>query len=140
MQYFNTGINNIILKILIYKFYFQRVVFMQDGAGYHTAHVVRNVLDRLFPNRWIGKYSFFIEWAPRSPCLNPCDYFLWSYIKNKLYSYDRIESLEELHRKIVEIIFGIPPEVLRKVVTSEFDQRLRCCIAAEGAIFEYKYR
>ena len=28
-----------------------------------------------------------IEWLPQSPDLTPCDYFLWGYLKNKVYSY-----------------------------------------------------
>ena len=25
-------------------------------------------------------------WLPRSPDLNPCDYFLWGYLKDKVYA------------------------------------------------------
>ena len=25
------------------------------------------------------------EWAPHSPDLNPCDFFLWGYLKSKAY-------------------------------------------------------
>lgn len=130
---------NYFIKYYGYKLHFQDVVFEQDGAGPHTARDVRIFLNETF-HRWIGRFSEFQEWCPRSPCLTGCDYFLWGYVKTKLNKFDRIENLAELRAKIVEIIANIPPHVLQKVVTTEFEERLRCCIASEGDIFEYCYR
>ncbi|XP_051168604.1 uncharacterized protein LOC127286268 [Leptopilina boulardi] len=140
-KYLNLLRNNIIpaIEAVVGPHRVADVVFEQDGAGPHTARDVRIFLNETF-HRWIGRFSEFQEWCPRSPCLTGCDYFLWGYVKTKLNKFDRIENLAELRAKIVEIIANIPPHVLQKVVTTEFEERLRCCIASEGDIFEYCYR
>ncbi|PSN47669.1 hypothetical protein C0J52_18412 [Blattella germanica] len=47
------------------------VIFMQDGAPYHFANVVRAWLDK-FPGRWGRRGPH--EWPARSPDLTPCDF------------------------------------------------------------------
>jgi hypothetical protein len=48
-------------------------------------------LNTTLPQRWIGctskcnKDAALIPWPPRSPDLIPCDFFLWGYVKDKLY-------------------------------------------------------
>ena len=46
------------------------VVFQQDGALPHFAHIVRNYLNETFPGRWIGQGSPRF-WAARSRDLTP---------------------------------------------------------------------
>ncbi|KAJ8910687.1 hypothetical protein NQ315_015395 [Exocentrus adspersus] len=58
--------------------------FQQDGAGPHNAALVTQYLNNRFPNNWIGTHGP-VAWPPRSPCLNPLDYFFWGYLKNKVY-------------------------------------------------------
>ncbi|EFN66426.1 hypothetical protein EAG_01870, partial [Camponotus floridanus] len=53
-----------------------KIIFQQDGAGPHNARIVTNYLNNEFPGRWIGRYGP-IRWPPRSPDLNPLDFFLW---------------------------------------------------------------
>jgi hypothetical protein len=62
----------------------QTVWFQQDGA---TAHTVRNgmrVLKDMFPARVISRRGT-VEWPARSPDINACDFFLWGYLKSKVY-------------------------------------------------------
>jgi hypothetical protein len=33
-----------------------------------------------YPNRWIGRGGLR-HWPPRSPDINPLDFFLWGYVK-----------------------------------------------------------
>ncbi|KAF2367907.1 hypothetical protein FHG87_001352, partial [Trinorchestia longiramus] len=40
-----------------------------------------------------------VEWPPRSPDLTPCDFFLWGYLKNKVY-FSPPQDLEELQNRI----------------------------------------
>jgi len=42
-------------------------------------------LDETFPNRGIGK-GRPTPWPPRSPDINPLDFFLWGYVKDKEFS------------------------------------------------------
>jgi hypothetical protein len=62
----------------------RRMFFMQDGAPPHFAVNVRRYLDHEYRQRWIGRGGP-IAWLPRSPDLTPCDYFLWGYIKAKVF-------------------------------------------------------
>ncbi|XP_033214085.1 uncharacterized protein LOC117171141 [Belonocnema kinseyi] len=118
----------------------EEIIWQQDRAPAHTAHQVRNLLNEMFDRRWIGKFSPFIEWAPRSPDLTPLDYFFWGHIKSKIYGHVRLVNLEHLKHMIAEIIGDISPEVLRKVSTRTFEKRLRLCVAAEGDLFKYRMR
>ncbi|CAH2092979.1 unnamed protein product [Euphydryas editha] len=51
-----------------------------DGCPSHYACSVREYLDATFPQRWIGRLGHFL-WPPRSPDLNPLDFFYWGCIK-----------------------------------------------------------
>ena len=59
--------------------------FQQDGAPAHYARKVRDYLNHVFPDRWIG-HRGPLEWAARSPDLVPCDFFLWGFLKSKVCS------------------------------------------------------
>ena len=53
--------------------------FIRDGAPAHYATAVRQWLDENFEH-WVDRRGT-TEWAPRSPDLNPMDYFL-GYTEN----------------------------------------------------------
>ncbi|XP_070529962.1 uncharacterized protein [Cardiocondyla obscurior] len=61
----------------------QTMIFQHDGAPPHYSRRARMVLDRHFPDRWIGRNGP-ISWPARSPDLNVLDYFVWGYIKNRV--------------------------------------------------------
>ncbi|EFN65149.1 hypothetical protein EAG_00038, partial [Camponotus floridanus] len=42
-----------------------------------------------------------IEWPPRSPDLSPLDFFLWGYLKSKVYKTNP-RNLNNLRRRIVD--------------------------------------
>jgi hypothetical protein len=67
--------------------------FMQDGAPSHFSLVARMHLNRKFPGRWVGA-GVPIAWSPRSPDLNPLDFYMWDHLKLPVYSspVDDIES------------------------------------------------
>jgi hypothetical protein len=71
---------------------------LHDGAPCHNAHIIRNWLNNNFPERWIGTYGLGL-WPARSPDLNPCDIFLWGYIKNIVYA-EPIGTIDELRNRI----------------------------------------
>jgi hypothetical protein len=48
-----------------------RMHFQQDGAPPH-------------PGRWIGRAAP-LPWPPRSPDLTPLDFFLWGFVKDRVY-------------------------------------------------------
>ena len=77
----------------------ESIVFMQDGAPPHWGLNVRHFLDEQLPNRWIGRGSQSMPWPPRSPDLTPCDFFLWGFVKSKVYA-ERPQNIQELKLKI----------------------------------------
>ncbi|KAJ8918866.1 hypothetical protein NQ315_011157 [Exocentrus adspersus] len=52
---------------------------------YHNLAIIsREVLDREYSDRWIGKGGP-VAWPARSPDLTPLDFCLWGSIKEKVY-------------------------------------------------------
>ncbi|KAJ4444692.1 hypothetical protein ANN_06489 [Periplaneta americana] len=58
----------------------QHIHFLHDGAPAHFSRTARRYLDRRFPDRWLGRGGP-IAWPPRSPDLNPLDFYLWGHLK-----------------------------------------------------------
>lgn len=113
--------------------------FMHDGAPPHFSQVVRQHLNRNFENRWIGREGP-VAWPPRSPDLNPLDFFLWGYLKALVYANPidtRENLLERINFHCREI--GANIEALWKVQQS-FIKRARECIRLEGAHVEPTYK
>ena len=59
--------------------------WFQDGAPSHRSRIVTQRLNTLFPNKLVS-LNQPIEWPARSPDLTPCDFFLWGYLKNKVFA------------------------------------------------------
>ena len=58
--------------------------FQQIGATSHTANVTLEWLDQRFPQRPVSRCQD-PEWSPYSPDLNPPDFFLWGYLKDRVF-------------------------------------------------------
>ncbi|GBN14641.1 hypothetical protein AVEN_39551-1 [Araneus ventricosus] len=61
------------------------IFWQQDGAPPHWGKIVRSYLDTQFPQRWIGRDGP-LACPPRSPDLTPLDFFLWGYVKDKVFA------------------------------------------------------
>lgn len=90
-------------------------VFMQDGAPPHIGRCVKQLLQQHFTNDRIVARHFPIAWPPRSPDLNPCDFWLWGYLKSIVYG-DNITNLVELKNAIHRHVRNISPDMLRSAV------------------------
>lgn len=112
----------------------RNIWYQQDGAPPHFAVEVREYLNGVFPNRWIGRRGA-IEWPARSPDMTPLDYFLWGYLKSKVY-VNRPNNIESLKIRIREEIELITPETIQDVVDN-FQQRLYYCQETNGFQFEH---
>lgn len=113
--------------------------YMQDGATPHRTHRVFECLEEHFGGRVIGLgYPNWngegLEWPPNSPDLNPCDFFLWGYLKDRVYRCNPL-TIEELEESIVREIQNIPRLIL-KAVGKAFVERLHRVIETEGGHFE----
>ncbi|GBO01369.1 hypothetical protein AVEN_275664-1 [Araneus ventricosus] len=74
-------------------------IFMQVGASQHIAIPVKQLLNLHFGNDRIISRHFPTTWPPWSPDLNPCDFWLWGYLKNVVYG-GPIANLAELKNRI----------------------------------------
>ena len=59
--------------------------FQQDGATPHTAKQTLTWLEDRFHGRIISLKTEQ-PWPPHSPDLNPPDFFLWGYLKDRVYT------------------------------------------------------
>ena len=73
-------------------------IFHQDGAPAHYSSRVRAYLGNDMPGNWIGRGGP-VERPPRSPDLNPSDFFLWGHIEEKVNGTP-IASMEDLKERI----------------------------------------
>lgn len=110
-----------------------RIWLQQDGAPPHFGLNVRQFLNDTFHNRWIGRRGP-IEWPPRSPDLTPLDFFLWGYLKNKVY-VNRPNDIESLKDRIRIEMRTITPEMIQNTL-DEFERRIYHCQAVNGLQFE----
>jgi len=83
--------------------------FQHDGAPSHYARCSRHILNRKYPNMWIGDPR---TWPARSPDLSPLDFFFWETIKDYVYHMS-INTIEELSDRI-EALATITPEMIKR--------------------------
>lgn len=107
----------------------QRVWFQQDGATAHTARSSMEAIQSAFPGRVISRFGD-INWPPRSPDLSMCDYFLWGYLKSRVYVH-KPRTLEELMEAIRLEVLQIDRAMLERVEVN-LRERLEKCIAENG--------
>lgn len=110
--------------------------FMHDGAPPHFSLIVRGHLNRVYPNRWIGRGGA-VPWPPRSPDLNPLDFFLWGHLKSLVYATP-VETREELYERIMYHSNAIRENegMLWRVQRSSV-RRGQACIREGGAHIEH---
>lgn len=110
--------------------------FMHDGAPAHFAITVRNFLNATYPARWIGRGGP-VAWPPRSPDLNPLDFFFWGHMKSLVYETP-VDSAEDLVARIVVAADHIntTPGIFERVRQS-FLRRCELCNDTRGRHFEH---
>ena len=112
---------------------------MQDGARPHRTDDVFELLFEHFGHRVIAlDYPKFsgggLDWPPYSPDLNPCDYFLWGYLKDSIYK-ETPKTIDDLKTAISDQIHAIGRDTCEAVITG-FEKRLRHVVVSDGAHFE----
>ena len=75
-------------------------------------------------------------WPARSPDLTPCDYFLWGYVKDKVFVPPKPVSIPDLKNRITAAVETITPDLLKRV-WQELDYRLDVCHVTKGAYIEH---
>jgi len=95
--------------------------FQQDGAMPHTAVISIAALRRLLP-QWVISCLGDVPWPPRSPDLTAPDFFLWGYLKSKVYS-NHPTDLNCTQRKHT----GRNHQNFRRNTSSRYAQLLNSC-------------
>ena len=72
--------------------------YQQDGVSVHQALAIRELLNSNLKHRWIG-HSGPTEWPPQSPVPIINDFWLWSFMRDKVYTEPRPATLQELAEK-----------------------------------------
>lgn len=103
--------------------------FQQDGATAHTARETMNCLRVMFPGRIISRFGD-VAWPPRSPDLTAPDYFLWGFLKSKVYC-NKPRTTMQLKENIQNEIRAIDAGLLQRVMMS-FQHRLQECVECHG--------
>jgi len=73
---------------------------------------------------------------PPSPDATPYDFFLWGYVKDKVYVHPLPASIPELKVRIRTAIETITADMLQ-TVWNELDYRVDVCIITKGAHIEH---
>jgi hypothetical protein len=98
--------------------------------------ILHKMFEVRIKHKWIG-CNGPVEWPPRSPDLNPIDFYLWGHVKSEVYSTP-VTNVDELWERIVATFGAIRnrPGQLERVRES----MMRClngCVAANGQHFEH---
>lgn len=112
-----------------------QIIFQQDGAPPHAANIVVNWLEEMFNDRVISRRCDNF-WPPYSPDLNPCDFYLWGYLKSRVYSDPIPKTCEELKKNIRRELRRINVDTLGKV-TENVLVRLQKVIVLRGGWIEH---
>jgi hypothetical protein len=92
---------------------------------------IRYLLNRHFPGRWIGRRGP-ITWPPQSPHITPLDFFLWRYVKDRVYATP-VPDIATLRTRIV--LEKLDAAMLQRV-WMELEYRLDVLRATKGAHIE----
>ena len=119
--------------------------FQQDGAPAHraleTLYYLQEFCGDLVMAQDFSKItstSPIPEWTPRSPDLNPLDYFFWGYLKQCLNKLDGgWPRSEETMKEAIELICEEMPQDMINNAILDFPKRCKNCLDRSGGHFEH---
>lgn len=112
----------------------QNLFLQLDGCPAHFAITVREHINAVFQQRWIGRGNLF-PWPPRSPDLTCLDFYLWGRIKDIVFR-TQPTTREDMKDRIRNAIRNIPRAEIEAAVLSTHE-RLQQCIERDGQHFEH---
>lgn len=114
--------------------YLHGLWFQHDGAPPHFSIAVRNHLNLVFENRWIGRGGP-VQWPARSPDLTPLDFYLWGHVKALVYK-EASENIEILKQRIETAFDTVKEEAANFAIRQNLRRRAELCIRVNGGHFE----
>lgn len=122
-----------ILQNIVAPFLSKTHYYQHDGAPPHYSLLARDWLNEHLPGRWIGRRGPQ-EWPPRSPDLTILDFWLWSYVKEKVYR-NCCRTNDELKQAIAAALTSVPLEMIQNSYKN-FYHRCSLCVQEYGAHIE----
>uniref|UniRef100_A0A914E5F5 Transposase n=1 Tax=Acrobeloides nanus TaxID=290746 RepID=A0A914E5F5_9BILA len=104
-------------------------VFQQDNAPPHKDKRTQC---------YLLEHALFIpkeDWPGYSPDINPCDYRLWAWMKQKVYEGGMPQSLNVLKARITEVWDALDAETIRKWLR-ELRPRLQKVVDEDGKLMQ----
>jgi len=105
------------------------VWFQQDGATAHTVRASMSALREMLPQHVISRGGDVL-WPAHSPDLSACYYFLWGYLKSRVF-ISKPRTIVELKQSIKEEIVAIPEQTTHQVMEN-LGVRLKQCLRNGG--------
>lgn len=137
-NFFNQTVNTAEYRLIFMEFVEQlddvelsQGYFQQDGATCHTSNESMELIASFFDDRIISRNL----WPPRSPDLTTPDFFLWGYLKDRVYA-TRPQTLDDLKHNITQEIQAIDNRVLQRVA-SNMERRVELCLMQDGGHFQH---
>jgi len=72
------------------------------------------IIRNMFPGHLISRFGD-VSWPPRSPDRSTCDFFLWGYLKSRVYTH-KPRTLNDLKEAIRQEICSINRQLLARVL------------------------
>ncbi|KAJ4437880.1 hypothetical protein ANN_13819 [Periplaneta americana] len=136
--FFNQTVNTADYRLIFMEFVEQlddvelsQGYFQQDDATCHTSNESMELIASFFDNRIISRNL----WPPKSPDLTTPDFFLWGYLKDRVYA-TRPQTLDDLKHNITQEIQAIDNRVLQRVA-SNIERRVELCLMEDGGHFQH---
>ena len=106
-------------------------IHQQDGAPPHCSDKSLEYLRRYFPSDILISRRTDFPLSPYSLDLNPPKYFLWGYLKERIYN-NNPKTLADLKDNIKSEIMKIPVDMIERVIDN-FNIRVVAVIRQQGA-------
>jgi len=100
----------------------------------HTSNEPLAWLQQRFPDRLISR-RYDPQWSPHSPDLNPPDFDMWEYLKDRVYG-NNPQTIPDLKAAITAAIRAIPREECGRVIDN-FARLIKMCLQRRGAHLEH---
>lgn len=109
--------------------------YQHDGAPPHRTRTVTNWLEATFDDRWIATNGPFL-WPPRSPDLSVLDFFIWGYVKDRVYA-DPVTTKDNMKDRVRDAFAALTDIQIRRATARSLLKRINKCLEQEGHVFEY---
>ena len=111
----------------------------KNGAAPHRALIVTARLRELFGPRVIALHNS-MEWPARSPDMTPCDFFLWGYIKSRVFARPP-NDIMGLRQAIIDEFANLQnrPDIIIRSVRAMQTRAEKCITNIGGHVEDASY-